>query len=888
MPVLVERDHELNTLMEMLDEAAGGTGRVALISGGLATGKTELVQAFAERITDRDVLLMTGGGAPAERDLPMGVLWQLLRSSEDPDLLARAVALMPADPTGPGVPPAVHGLTASLLEAAADRTVVLVVDDLHHVDVPTLQVLLRLRRQMRHAAVLMVLTEEDRRGAARTLLQAEVGRQPHRRLSVGTLTAAATAHLVERCLGTYAAALGPAVHRMTGGNPLLVHALVADQRRAGRTAGAEPVPGAAFRQEVGDVLHRAGPEVAATAAAAAVLGMHAAPEPIGELLDRNTRAVTLALDVLRDAGLLNANRLLHPHLEATVLEGLPQDDLVRMHECAAGLLYRDGADVLAVARHLIAADVAPVPWGGEVLRRAADLAGPDDHRLSVRCLELVLRSGPDDEVAVRAALMRLAWRANPSAGTPHLPALRTALAAGRLGWRDVVPVVRHLLWQGDLAAAADVLRAARTASGPADPHVLAELRFSMEWPYGPAHDRLPADVRSWLTAPDASGSPLARFASLARGGGSAVVDSAEHILQSCLGDVLPEVGTMALLSLEWSDRPERAQFWSVVLAEEAARRGAVTWSALLGCVRAELAWRRGDLAGAEGAASAALDLLPSQSWGVLAGWPLATMVLARTAMGRFTEAAETLQRPVPEATATTVFGARLRHAAGCLNLATGRPLAAVDELERCGALLKQLDLDLPAMVPWRSDLGRAYLAAGSRLRARELAADQADRAETRTRALSLRVMAAAGDVRNRAALLSEAVALLEQCGDRLEQAYALADLSQVRREIGDLGEARLLQRRSRQELKACQAASPPRGGEAVVPDPVPAVETVVDATTLSEAERNVAGLAALGYTNRQIGRTLFITVSTVEQHLTRVYRKLRVTRRTDLPAKLPA
>jgi DNA-binding CsgD family transcriptional regulator len=48
----------------------------------------------------------------------------------------------------------------------------------------------------------------------------------------------------------------------------------------------------------------------------------------------------------------------------------------------------------------------------------------------------------------------------------------------------------------------------------------------------------------------------------------------------------------------------------------------------------------------------------------------------------------------------------------------------------------------------------------------------------------------------------------------------------------------------------------------------------------------VAALAAEGYTNREISGRLFITVSTVEQHLTRIYRKLNVTRRTELPASL--
>ncbi|MFD2349914.1 helix-turn-helix transcriptional regulator [Nonomuraea ferruginea] len=44
----------------------------------------------------------------------------------------------------------------------------------------------------------------------------------------------------------------------------------------------------------------------------------------------------------------------------------------------------------------------------------------------------------------------------------------------------------------------------------------------------------------------------------------------------------------------------------------------------------------------------------------------------------------------------------------------------------------------------------------------------------------------------------------------------------------------------------------------------------------------MAALAADGYSNREISGKLFITVSTVEQHLTRIYRKLNVSRRRDL------
>ncbi|WBB78706.1 LuxR family transcriptional regulator [Micromonospora sp. WMMD882] len=60
----------------------------------------------------------------------------------------------------------------------------------------------------------------------------------------------------------------------------------------------------------------------------------------------------------------------------------------------------------------------------------------------------------------------------------------------------------------------------------------------------------------------------------------------------------------------------------------------------------------------------------------------------------------------------------------------------------------------------------------------------------------------------------------------------------------------------------------------------------VRAAALSAAERRVGALAAGGLSNREISRRLHVTVSTVEQHLTRVYRKLGVRRRGDLPGRL--
>jgi DNA-binding CsgD family transcriptional regulator len=58
----------------------------------------------------------------------------------------------------------------------------------------------------------------------------------------------------------------------------------------------------------------------------------------------------------------------------------------------------------------------------------------------------------------------------------------------------------------------------------------------------------------------------------------------------------------------------------------------------------------------------------------------------------------------------------------------------------------------------------------------------------------------------------------------------------------------------------------------------------VDALTASE--RRIADMAAAGASNPEIAQALFLTVKTVEMHLTRAYRKLDIGRRSELPGAL--
>ncbi len=95
------------------------------------------------------------------------------------------------------------------------------------------------------------------------------------------------------------------------------------------------------------------------------------------------------------------------------------------------------------------------------------------------------------------------------------------------------------------------------------------------------------------------------------------------------------------------------------------------------------------LAEAEALALAALAEMPPQSWGIAIGGPLAVLVHASTAMGKFAEASRYLGQPVPEPMFESVFGLDYLHARGRFDLATNRAAEALDSFQACGHLMMQ-------------------------------------------------------------------------------------------------------------------------------------------------------------------------------------------------------
>ncbi|MFG3708263.1 AAA family ATPase [Micromonospora sp. NPDC047670] len=901
-------------------------GHVALVTGAVGSGKTSLLEAFSEWAAAAGGQVMSAAGSRAERGLHLGVIGQLFHSARlAPEAAARVEDLLRDATTAPlpepggeategdrAWAPLLHGLFATLLDLAGTGPLVLAIDDVHHADPASLHCLLYVTRRLRHARIMVVLAEASTLRPPHPLFRAELLSQPHfSRIALPPLTVDAVARLIDGDAGTADAREAAArCVDMTGGNPLLTRALL--EERASGEPGDEACPavGDAFDQAVLGCLYRHEPGVRRVAQALAVLNRPAPTELLGHLLDVVPESTAPAVRVLRTSGLMEADQLRHPRILHSILADISPDERRSLHQRAAEVLHDHGAEPSAVAEHLVAAGWADAPWVVPVLQDAAGHAlasGRPD--VAAACLRLVSRACVDDRqrTATTEMLVNARWQVNPLAVNGQLTELvETARAAG---WSTDagLSAVPYLLWQGRAEEATEAVSAFSAEEQPGSAGAAARLRM-MQLLVALSHPDHLATVRetpsTWSRAASAPTtiSPLLQavtvlHAALTPAAENDTVATAEQLLQRHhTDDGSLGLLTAPLLALLWSGRSDRAAAWGDVLLDRPAARHAPVWRAVIRAVRAEAALRVGDLPGAEHHARTALSDIPAPAWGVAVAGPLATLVACATEAVRLSEADRWLAHPVPPGMFRTPLGlhylaARARH-----HLAVRRPHAAITDLRRCGELMRAWGIDAAGLVPWRLELARVQLSVGNKTQATQLLQEQLrvpHGVDDRTRGRTLRLLATTAAQDHRRKLLSEAVSLLQASGDRLELVRALGDTGQTLQRAGDSARARLLVRRAYQLAQDCGASvlaqrlirREPGSGLPAYPS---AAEMQEPDDGLSDAERRVAALAAQGHTNRQISSKLFITVSTVEQHLTRVYRKLDVKRRTDLPSRLVA
>jgi DNA-binding CsgD family transcriptional regulator len=327
---------------------------------------------------------------------------------------------------------------------------------------------------------------------------------------------------------------------------------------------------------------------------------------------------------------------------------------------------------------------------------------------------------------------------------------------------------------------------------------------------------------------------------------------------------------------------------------QARRRGDIFNVAFMLLWRGKWQTHRGDLRAAVADLREAMEL--SVAHGIHVAWPYNIGFLAEALLeqGEAEEAAAVIEEGEfseqlpPDQLNLAYF--RLSRAR--LRIETGSPGRGVEELLQVGETVRLIPHDNPSSVPWRS-----WAAEGLRLldrtdEARTLADEELVLARRwgapQTIGASLRALGLVEGGKAGIGLLREAVEVLAGSEARLEHARALVDLGAALRRANRRTEARERLREGvdlAQKIGAFGLAG--RGNEEIAATgarPRKVLQTGLDALTASE--RRVAQLAAEGMSNKEIAQTLFVTIKTVEVHLSHAYRKLEISSRAQLDRAL--
>jgi DNA-binding SARP family transcriptional activator len=532
----VGREAELAELTAGLAEAFAGRGRLFLLSGEPGIGKSRLAEELIGRARSRGGMVLVGrcweaGGAPAywpwvqslrayvrETD-PKRLRAQLGAGAADlSQLLPELRELLPDLPDPPAQESEgvrfrlFEAVTALLREAAKLRPVVLVLDDLHAADEPSLLLLRFLAREIAESRVLVVCAYRDVDPTMRdplTSTLAELVREAHTaQISLAGLSEPDVIRYIELSTGREpAAGLARAIHAETEGTPLFVAEVVRLLDAEGRIADPEahPTIPPGVRAVIGRRVGRLSDRCQDLLAAASVMGREFGLDPLArlsalgrvELLEVLDEAMAERLlgDVPGSPGRL---RFGHALIRDTLYDELTPARKLQLHqEVGRALEAVYAADLephlSELAQHFVAA--APAAGAEEAIeyahragnRAASQLAYEEAVRLYrtalaltddpvTRC-ELLIAIGDaqaraGDTPAAKRAFHEAAELAEARGLPEHLA--RAALGyGGRILWdvsRDddqLAPLLeRALVALGDEDSTLRVRLLARLAGGP--------------------------------------------------------------------------------------------------------------------------------------------------------------------------------------------------------------------------------------------------------------------------------------------------------------------------------------------------------------------------------------------------------------------------------------
>ncbi|MDA0185418.1 AAA family ATPase [Solirubrobacter phytolaccae] len=906
---LVERDREVHVLDNLLAEATLGEGRAVLIEGPPGIGKSRLLAEFRRRAVDEGATVLNARAGELEREYPFGVVRQLFEGVvADPSVLtgaAAAAGVVFASPEN-GVPAgdasfaALHGLYWLTLNLAAERPLLLEVDDLHWCDRPSLRFLAYLVRRLEGQPVLV--TAGVRTGDAPTdaALLAEIANDPATaHVRPGPLSEEAVGQLVAKRLGAEPDdAFRQACHLTTGGNPLLVrqllNALETDHVKPD-AAHADVVRAIGSRAVSSSVLLRLARlpgEAASVARAVAVLGESADLPSVAGLSGLDEAQVAGAMAALARAEILRPEPppgFVHPLVRDAVYTGLPLGERELLHARAAGVLRERGASLDQIAGQLM---LTPGRGDAQVARLLHEAGNAAMARGAVdSCVGYLQRSLEEPPAAAdRPHLLLDLGEAEALVRGPdsalHLREAYDGLTDTRLRVRAANALGRALLFTSSPAEGSRVALEAAAALPPefADEALGLRAFALMGVPFGAMDPSEMHPIREWRGKPlHTLGEKLAGAVSAlewTQAGGhiDEVIPQAFDALAG--GEVQqrdPNLLTLAaLLPLIVGDRDEALQLFDLGMVD-AHRRGS------LFAVTGMYLWRgftlfwRGDLLDAEEELRASFD--QAESWGYgpdTLQWNAAHLSWCLTERGNLPDARTALMRArerAPRSDGARYWcNARLE-----LLVAEGSYEEAIEASEEYADRFRHYHN--PAAARWSGLRAVALDALGMNKKAVALAAEELDRARDwgapGTVARSLRVL---GLLEGPEGLerLEEAVEIVHRGSSRLELAKSLAALGVLRRRAGRPDYAREPLTRAHELAEVCGAERLLGNIRtellAVGVEPEAAMPRGV--ASLTATERRVAALAAAGRAEREIAQELFVTPRIIEIKLGSALRKL--------------
>ena len=501
----VGRERELAELVRGLDDAFAGRGSLFLLAGEPGVGKSRLAEELIARTRARGARVLVGrcweaGGAPAYwpwvqslrpylRDADAEVLRSQLREGAvdvarlHPELRERLGDLAPA--------PAIESegarfrlfdsLTAFIKRMAAAQPLVVVLDDLHAADEPSLLLLRFVARELGDSRLLIVGAYRDVDPTLADPLKTtvtELAREPvTRRLALAGLAANDVVRFIELAApGAPAAELGLSLHAETEGNPLfvgeIVRLLATEQRLSEAGTGPLAIP-QSVREVIGSRLRHLSSDCDRLLTVASVMGREFDIDPLAAVIGLDRDAVLELLDEAIEArvvsgvsGAVGRVRFAHALIRDAAYHSLTSGRRARLHrqvgEALEALYASDLEAHLAELAHHFYESAAvdgrdkAVGYSRRAGARAVGLLAFEeaarlyqmalaalgaDGAAQVRC-ELLLALGDaqsrsGDAQAAKATFLRAA-ELGRTAGLPELVARAAAGYGGRFLWTHAI------------------------------------------------------------------------------------------------------------------------------------------------------------------------------------------------------------------------------------------------------------------------------------------------------------------------------------------------------------------------------------------------------------------------------------------------------------------